>query len=239
MLKLIIMRKQLILLALPFIIASLSCNKDDDEDSNRQVYRGFVSDVSNFARLQGVNVELHRADGMNPDGSFNNDVVTAMTTNNNGEFFFSVDPIPGKTIYKVVPVTLSYKLIMPTCSTVIAKPIVSSNNLYRDTLNLDKLSFVNVTLTNQAPASATDTMDFTIVHQRTCNTNPSSPIYQTTRKNFRYIGTSANQVRDTFSLKEYPLLRLKWIVRNGSIQNEDSLVIPVNEYGTTNFPVNY
>lgn len=220
------------LLALITLFSAFACNKPGSNDHSMP---GKVLDYSTYAAIPGTNVILFRADGVNPLSplGLTNPVSNSAVSDANGNFSVTFDASINKTYYTYDANKTGYIYIQPDF---IARPIFNSRRDPIDTIYIDKISILDIMMNNIAPAGANDTLALSIVHSR----HTGNGIYRTIRKDRTLTGIINNSnFRDTFSVKEYPILKLSWTVRNnGVLSTGEQTIIPV-EFSTTNYSLNY
>ncbi len=220
--------QKLLILLLVFLFA---CNKNED---NETTFKGVVFDYSSNQRLAAATVQVVLS------GASGTVYSHSVTTGANGEYEIKLSVPPGHTIYNVLTKKEGFVTIENICKgTPIGKLFNYSQFIYNDTIYEDKQTIVNLNLNNIPPANTNDTLLIRLTHGNTCSVTPLF-IQVIIAKEIELKGAINGYIlSDTFSLKEAPLVKATWSVRNNGIVSNGEQQITATEFRTTNQVINY
>ncbi len=220
--------RTILVVLLFFVLAG--CSTDATEEHDVHVFSGLVLHYAYSSGILGAKVVLTRGEGINSGGNLNNPVLDSThTSGTTGQYAMNFPKNPSKTYYSIRAEKPGYVFVNLNP---LAKPIIPSITIHKDTLYLDSASILRINIIDAPMVNTGDVVTVT-----TRFTRPNGYSYSTERQFNGGINTFYLQ---EFSYAIYPNVTVSWTVtRNGVQVGSGSQQVTVSQYDTSTVTVSF
>ncbi|WP_276499703.1 hypothetical protein [Pontibacter litorisediminis] len=205
-----------------------------ESDESTTEFAGKVVDPDTNQPVADAKVALIIGDGLAPGGSFVAPEEMNGSTNSKGEYKFLKSYRQGQTVYWVTPEKAGYVEVKDA----IGKELKPNERNVLD-IQLAKASYLNLSINKTSAATPHKALKITLSYPMDASASPVTGMMYSAEIITYDATAAATELLRGYYFKRTPFVLLEWEVTTDGATETKNVKVPLVEYDTTYYEINY